>query len=97
DELPVTHARFTTRFQCSLDDMNDILPKWGRSAWPLISTPPNWSRSQRDAAYTEVLQEFEKDASNGKREDCYMMVIADTKANALSRAAEEPLNDVNWL
>ncbi|KAG3147528.1 hypothetical protein PC128_g23769, partial [Phytophthora cactorum] len=42
DELPVTHARFTTRFQCSLDDMNDILPKLGLSAWPLISTPPNW-------------------------------------------------------
>ncbi|KAG3094052.1 hypothetical protein PI124_g22232 [Phytophthora idaei] len=26
-----------------------------------------------------------------------MMVIADTKANALSRAAEEPQNDVNWV
>ncbi|ETK82945.1 hypothetical protein F441_11995 [Phytophthora nicotianae CJ01A1] len=121
--LPVTHARFTTRLNRSFDDINSTMPKLGFNAWPLISTPPNWNRCQRDAVYTEFLQEFEKDAyvmvcnvpgpkhyrflfllrrlswkrRNGKRVSHYMMVIADTKANALNRAAVESQDAVNWV
>ncbi|KAG3231579.1 hypothetical protein PI124_g23323 [Phytophthora idaei] len=32
EESPVIYARFTTRFSCSLDDINDILPTLGLSA-----------------------------------------------------------------
>ncbi|KAF4040285.1 hypothetical protein GN244_ATG07478 [Phytophthora infestans] len=79
------------------------------------------AHTQRESAYEEALQEFEKDAyamvcnvlgpvhyrfifilrrlsrknTNGKREDCYVMIIADTKENALSRAAEETENVVH--
>ncbi|KAF1784491.1 hypothetical protein GQ600_9380 [Phytophthora cactorum] len=44
-----------------------------------------------------VLRRLSRKQSHGKRVDYYMMIIADTEANALSRAAEGPQNAVHWV
>jgi hypothetical protein len=122
-EPPVTHARFTTRINLSLNAANNILLSFGLSSMPLIATPPSWNRNQQDTVYSEVLQAFEKDAyvvlcnvpgpvsfrfvyllrrftrtlADGRRSTTYVMVVADTEANALSRAAEGPEQHVEWV
>ncbi|ETN03908.1 hypothetical protein PPTG_15225 [Phytophthora nicotianae INRA-310] len=62
DKSIVSHARFTIRFACSLDEMNMTLVRTKMTALPLLATPPNWNRNQRDQVSIQVLQEFEKDA-----------------------------------
>ncbi|KAF1776217.1 hypothetical protein GQ600_6885 [Phytophthora cactorum] len=58
----VTHARFTIRRACSLDEMNKTILETRVAALPLIMTLPNWNRDQRDQVRTQVLQEIEKGA-----------------------------------
>ncbi|KUF88670.1 Tafazzin [Phytophthora nicotianae] len=42
--------------------MNMTLVRTKMTALPLLATPPNWNRNQRDQVSIQVLQEFEKDA-----------------------------------
>ncbi|ETN08856.1 hypothetical protein PPTG_11670 [Phytophthora nicotianae INRA-310] len=123
DQSVLTQARFTTRFACSLDDMNNTIRTSKVAALPLIVTPPDWDRSQRNKASTQVLQEIEKDAyvmacnipgpvhlrylyflrrlsrtmANGMRKVFFVQVVASSKENERSRAAEEPQDEVEWV
>ncbi|GMF16656.1 unnamed protein product [Phytophthora lilii] len=58
----VTHARFTIRINCSLDEANKSIVTQDLRSLPLIATPSNWSYNRRDEVCIQVLQEFEKDA-----------------------------------
>ncbi|KAF4040284.1 hypothetical protein GN244_ATG07477 [Phytophthora infestans] len=62
DTSVVSHARFTTRFACSLDEMTKMIVNTELTSLPLISTPSNWNRNERSHVSIQVLQEFEKDA-----------------------------------
>ncbi|KAF4040256.1 hypothetical protein GN244_ATG07444 [Phytophthora infestans] len=62
DTSVVSHARFTTPFACSLDELTKMIVNTELTSLPLISTPSNWNRNERSHVSIQVLQEFEKDA-----------------------------------
>ncbi|KUF78223.1 hypothetical protein AM587_10002425 [Phytophthora nicotianae] len=123
DGSTISHARFTMRVACSLDDLDAIIVSSSLDSWPLVWTPPSWGYNERKQACCQVLQEFETDAYvlvhdipgpessryislaqrlprqryNGKRSITYVMVIADSEANARKCSTEQSHGNVQWV
>ncbi|KUF83598.1 hypothetical protein AM588_10001296 [Phytophthora nicotianae] len=58
----ISHARFTMRVACSLEELDSVIISSSLDSWPLIWTPPSWGYKERKQVCCQVLQEFETDA-----------------------------------